>query len=192
MDLRPTRLECTMDLAKGYIHEYFDQNPLSMLLLLGIRDGLAERWSTWSGNPTELVNQLDKVRKEPLGEPSIQNALELSKQTLQHVPSHVSREVILVYGSLSTCDPTSLADTISSLVANQIRVSIIGLSASLKICETIARETKGTYKVILNDAHFKELLHGHVPPPPLLQTTNQMIQMGFPRHSLPSMCAWYE
>jgi transcription initiation factor TFIIH subunit 2 len=101
MDLRPNRLECTLDLVKEFITEYFDQNPLSLVMIIGIRDGLAERWTTWSGNPTEIIQQLNNTSYIAIGEPSIQNALELGRQTLLHVPSHASREILMLYGSLS-------------------------------------------------------------------------------------------
>jgi transcription initiation factor TFIIH subunit 2 len=101
MDLRPTRLERTLELVNEFIVEYFDQNPLSLLMIVGIRDGLAERWTSWTGNPTDLIQQLGKVSTITMGEPSMQNALELSRQALIHVPTHVSREILLLYGSLS-------------------------------------------------------------------------------------------
>jgi transcription initiation factor TFIIH subunit 2 len=140
--------------------------------------------------------QLDKVSKETIGEPSIQNALELAQQTLMHTPNHVSREVILLFGSLSSCDPGNLEETVVGLVNDFIRVSIIGLCAQLRICEWIAQVTNGTYRVILNEAHYKELLHAHVPPPPLtLEKKNQMIQMGFPTGKefyRPTLCACHQ
>ena len=40
----------------------------------------------------------------------------------RHMPSHASREVLIVLGSLSTCDPGDIADT--------IKVSVISVKHS--------------------------------------------------------------
>jgi hypothetical protein len=96
---------------------------------------------------------------------------------------------------LCSCDPSNLEDTIERLVHDQIRVSIVGLSAQIRICQTIAEKTNGTYHVVMNETHYKELFSLHVPPPPILQTKpTQMIQMGFPvskNFQKPGLCIWY-
>ena len=177
-DLRPNRLDATLTLVKSFIREFFDQNPLSLMLILAMRDGLCERWSTWLGNPNDLSKVVDQ-RYEPSGDCSLKNALEMCRQALVHVPSHVSREVLIIYGALYTSDPGDIYKSIKDLSKDSIRVSIVGLSAQLKICQTIVNETKGTYDVITNESHYKEILHQHVLPPPL-HSNSTWIHMGFP------------
>ena len=46
------------------------------------------------------------------GEPSVQNALEVALASLKHLPLHTSREILIVYGSLTTCDPGEVQATI--------------------------------------------------------------------------------
>lgn len=46
------------------------------------------------------------------GEPSIQNALELALRSLRMLPSHASREILILMGSLTTCDPGDISVTI--------------------------------------------------------------------------------
>jgi transcription initiation factor TFIIH subunit 2 len=98
-DLLPTRLDFTCELACKFIVDFFDQNPLSHVAIVGIKDGTAVKWCEFSGNPNELVAAL-KVKRMPVGEPSIQNALELSRNSLQFTPDHISREILVLYGSL--------------------------------------------------------------------------------------------
>lgn len=50
------------------------------------------------------------------GEPSLQNALELALKTLKMLPSHASKEVLLIMGSLTTCDPSDIEETIQVLI----------------------------------------------------------------------------
>lgn len=46
------------------------------------------------------------------GEPSLQNALELAISSLKMLPSHASREVLIILGSLTTCDPGDINQTV--------------------------------------------------------------------------------
>ena len=84
-DLRPTRFDLTLQLARQFVAEYFDQNPIGQLAILCARDGLAERLSLMGGNTFDHGAVLSSRRKlEPRGEPSIQNALEMALSSLTH------------------------------------------------------------------------------------------------------------
>ncbi|TPX66741.1 hypothetical protein SpCBS45565_g04287 [Spizellomyces sp. 'palustris'] len=86
LDLKPSRIECTMRLAEEFIGEYFDQNPLSQLGIIITRDALAEQLTELTGNPTDHTSALQKrSNREPKGEPSLQNALELARTSLAYV-----------------------------------------------------------------------------------------------------------
>ncbi|KAJ3035474.1 hypothetical protein HDV00_003723 [Rhizophlyctis rosea] len=195
LDLKPSRLECSLNLAEQFINEYFDQNPLSQLGVILTRNGLAEKITELSGNPSEHIEAIRKKENRlPQGEPSLQNMLELARTSLHHVPSHGSREVLVLYGALTTCDPGNILDTISLLKQDTIRVSMIGLSAEVQICRTICKETNGTYGVVINESHYKDLLFENVPPPPLAVAKNNsnLIKMGFPVSKIfdsPVLCA---
>ena len=82
-DLRPTRYELTLNYACEFVTEYFEQNPISQLGVIGMRDGLAVRVSDLSGNPHDAITAIQAQRKkEPLGNPSLQNALEMARASL--------------------------------------------------------------------------------------------------------------
>lgn len=107
------------------------------------------------------------------------------------MPGHTSREVLIIFSSLTTCDPSNIYDLIKvgpklkldsrgdsvvnlllvvrtlffkviiykifllksfifldlmkTLKAAKIRVSVIGLSAEVRVCTVLARETGGKY-----------------------------------------------
>ena len=66
-----------------------------------------------SGNPRRHITALQKLKdRVNQGEPSLQNSLELAMQTLRHMPSHASREVLAIFGSLTTCDPGDILQTV--------------------------------------------------------------------------------
>lgn len=108
--------------------------------------------------------------------------------TLKHMPGHTSREVLVIFSSLTTCDPSNIYDLIKCLKATKIRVSVIGLSAEVRVCTVLARETGGTHNVILDESHFRDLLNYHVRPPPANSNSEcSLIRMGFPQHTMGSL-----
>ena len=66
------------------------------------------------------------------------------------MPTHTSREVLILMGSLTTCDPSDIHQTITSLCLQNIRCSVIGLAAEIRVCQTLAKQTKGVYDVLLD------------------------------------------
>jgi transcription initiation factor TFIIH subunit 2 len=85
-DLRPTRYLLTLRYAQEFIREFFEQNPISQIGVLGLRDGLAVRISDMSGNPTEHITAIQDLRsQDPKGLPSLQNGLEMARGALLYV-----------------------------------------------------------------------------------------------------------
>ncbi len=65
--------------------------------------------------------------------------------------------MLLIIGSLTTCDPTDIFATIRECKKAKIRCSIIGLAAEVHICKKICAELEGIYAVILDEVHFNDL-----------------------------------
>ncbi|RKF62216.1 General transcription and DNA repair factor IIH subunit ssl1 [Erysiphe neolycopersici] len=187
-DLRPTRYLLTLRYASEFVNTYFEQNPISQLGIIGMRDGLATRISDVSGNPLEHLERLKSLReKEPQGNPSLQNALDMCRAVLFNTPSHGTREVLIIYGALLSSDPGDIHDTISSLIIDRIQVSIVGLAATLAICAEICQRTNAgsddNYHVALDEQHFREIVMKHTIPPVTRtkkQTQASLLMMGFP------------
>ncbi|KAJ1653904.1 hypothetical protein IWQ61_006072, partial [Dispira simplex] len=195
-DLRPNRMELVVSQVEAYVHEYFDQNPLSQLGLLITRDSLAEKISELSGNPMDHIRALQLKRLVTTGgEPSLQNALELATQSLQHAPAHGTREILFIFGSLTTCDPGNIRLTLEAAKAKHVQCSMVHLGAEVKLFRDLCDQTKGTFGVAMNEAHFKDLLFETVPPPPLAGRNKaaDLILMGFPMRIIqpaPTFCVW--
>ncbi|KAG1661243.1 General transcription factor IIH subunit 2 [Nymphon striatum] len=203
-DLKPTRLLCVLKLLQMFTEEYFDQNPISQIGFIATRNKRVEKLSELAGNPKRHIDILKKSEKFACsGEPSLQNSLELAATTMRHMPSHSSREILIIFGSLTTCDPGDIEETIGDLKKNNIRCSIIGLAAELRICKHICHVTKGTYNVILDEHHLKDLIYQHTEPvSATINTESSLVRMGkqttssFPNHRLasdenstPAMCS---
>jgi transcription initiation factor TFIIH subunit 2 len=48
-DLRPSRFDLTLEYAREFITEWFDQNPLGQMAIVGMRAGVGERIGEMSG-----------------------------------------------------------------------------------------------------------------------------------------------
>ena len=82
-DLRPTRYLLTIRYASEFVTEFFEQNPISQLGIIGMRDGLAVRVSEMSGNPADHISRLQTLREQdPKGHASLQNALDMGRAAL--------------------------------------------------------------------------------------------------------------
>lgn len=181
-DLKPTRLLCSVKLLEIFLNEFFDQNPISQLGIIVMHNKRAEKLSDLGGNATKHIKALSTLNRTSLiGEPSLQNGLELAQRSLKLLPSHASREILVIMGSLTTCDPTDINVTIDTLKLDGVRCSVIGLAAEVHICRQLANKTGGVYNVILDDSHFRDLLLQNVDPPPAAGCLDaSLIKMGFP------------
>ena len=205
-DLRPSRYLLTLRYTTAFVTEFFEQNPISQLGIIGMRDGLAINLSPLSGNPNDHIANLQKLsREEPKGQPSLQNALNMAHGWLYHTPTHTTREVLILFGSLLSSDPDDIHTTISELVSSRVSVQIIGLAAQVAICSTIAARTNPsvspsqTYNVALNEQHYRDLLMRATTPPTTARATAEedsnkgsLLMMGFPSRTVdpaPSLCA---
>jgi transcription initiation factor TFIIH subunit 2 len=122
-------------MLKGFINLYFDSNPISQIGLIITRRKRVEKISELAGNPRSHIALLEQLKyQECEGETSIQNALDMGLQTLKyffcqsiesgfivvdidlsvfrHMPKYSSREMLFILGSLTTCDPGNILQTI--------------------------------------------------------------------------------
>ncbi|EXB98563.1 General transcription factor IIH subunit 2 [Morus notabilis] len=190
MDFRPSRMAVVAKHVEAFIREFFDQNPLSQVGLVTIKDGVAHCLTDLGGSPESHVKSL-MGKLECSGESSIQNALDLVHDYLNQIPSYGHREVLIFYSALSTCDPGDIMETIQKCKKSKIRCSVIGLSAEIFICKHLCQETGGSYSVALDESHFKELILEHAPPPPAIAeyAIANLIKMGFPQRAAESSIA---
>lgn len=136
--------------VEAFIREFFDQNPLSQIGLVVLKDGVAYCLTYLGGSPDSHINALkDKLTSS--GDASLQNGLDLVQSLLNQIPSYGHREVLILYSALSTCDPGDIMETVQKCKTSKIRCSVIGLSAELYICKYLCQETGGIYSVALDE-----------------------------------------
>lgn len=183
-DLRPNRYSLTFQYVAEFVSEFFDQNPISQLGIVAMRNGIATVISDLSGNPIDHINNLKSYKinnNEAKGDPSLQNALEMSRGLLLHTSQHSTKEILIIFGTLFTSDPGDIFKTINHLVAEKIRVRIVGLNAEVSICSKIVEKTnfgqiKQNYGIVLNEHHFKDLMNDCVTPLPAIKKVTKTIK----------------
>lgn len=116
-----------------------------------------------------------------------------------HTPTHGTREVLIIFGALLSSDPGDIHHTISALVADRIRVSIVGLAAEVAVCRELCTRTNSgddsVYGIALDEVHFRELVMATTTPPVAHsreQASNSLLRMGFPSRVVEdahSLCA---
>lgn len=183
-DMRPSRLTVVRENAEAFIHQYFDQNPISQLSVITTSDRTSSKLTDLSGNPKHHIHALGSIGA-PKGVPSVQSVLIMANGILRHIPDYGHRELLLVFGSLSTCDAGDVFKTIEETVALKIRCSVICLSAEVHLCHRLCQLTHGNFSLALDAHHFAELVQSHVTPPPELRqhanTTARFVYLGFPK-----------
>ena len=190
------RLEIMLQVVMEYTEEYFDQNPLSHLGIIICKNGEAQVLSLLSGSKRSVVTAIAAIREgvttglvgKAAGEFSLQNGLEVAGRSLGMMPKHGSREVLIIVGALSTCDPGDvLVETLPRLMGTNTRVNCIAMCAEMHVCRKISEMSGGVMGVALDGRHMKDLLLNFIAPPPALvkeqnekQMTCVFMPMGFP------------
>ena len=192
-DYKPCRLEVSKACVKQFIGEYYDQNPISQLGVIATRDRTCDRVTELSGNPKNHIHMIKDI-KNMSGLASLQNTMLLGMSMLRHIPNYGHREMLIVFSSLSTCDPGDIFASIKEAKTQKVRISVICLVAEVFICRQIAELTGGTFSVALDATHLSELLLTHTIPPPEVQRNESLvtdfIYMGFPKRTFDSHTAF--
>ena len=197
-DMKPTRLSVTKVHLKRFIENYFDQNPLSLISLQSTGEGRASIISDFFWSPSEHIDKLMEMEMKD-GDPSLQNSLELVMNQFKEVPKYAFKEVLIIYSSMITWDPSNIFDTIALLKENGVRVSIISLSAAVFILQKICQETSGEFSVAIDSTHYEELLQRNLLPKVSLSVIEErdvlLVKMGFPKKTItktPVICSCHK
>ncbi|TKC37386.1 hypothetical protein EI555_009334, partial [Monodon monoceros] len=169
-DLKPNRLTCTLKLLEYFVEEYFDQNPISQIGIIVTKSKRAEKLTELSEmkNPLVILIGLLKVPSLPLNRITAINHTD-SNNILFF--KHINYSIFFLPSKL-----TIYLDFTKTLKAAKIRVSVIGLSAEVRVCTVLARETGGIYlessifthnyyvKIYFENEHFQmvKLLQNYI------------------------------
>ena len=63
----------------------------------------------------------------------------------RQTPPYGSKEVLVIMGALHTTDPGDIFDSIKNVKADNIRCSVMSLSAEVYVCKILAKSTGGMF-----------------------------------------------
>ncbi|OHS93140.1 General transcription factor IIH subunit 2 [Tritrichomonas foetus] len=189
LDFGMPRIRLITEELSSFISGYIDQNPLSQVSIVTTFNYKAQIQTPLCGDIKLHLNTLQHLTDiTTAGEPSIYNALTVASNLLSTVPPYSTKEVLMIYGSLNSCDPQPF-DSLLNLVTNNNKspfkctVSTIGLSSEIDILKKLAEATNGKYNIPLSKDHLTDLLNSHVLPPAWNDMTQRrrFIPFGFTR-----------
>ncbi len=187
-DYAPSRLQACKIATEKFVHEYYDQNPISQMSIITSQDGVCEELTKLSGNSKAHIKPIKKLIRTS-GSASLRNIMIRAMASLEHVPDYGHKECLIIYNSLSTCDPgfDVVVEAIKIAKKKKVHFSVICLAAELYICRKIAEETMGTFNVAIDPQHLSELLMQHTVPPAEVRASlpshADMVYMGFPKRT---------
>ena len=199
-DFRPSRIALISALCKKFIREFFEQNPLSHLGVLVMRNKVVEQLTPLSGSPELHVAALgDAIKKSCYGEVSLQNCLESALPGLvQCSPPYGCKELLILSTSLTTIDNGDIFKSIEECEKKNVRISIVGISAEVRICKRICDQTGGQYSVATSELNFDQTIMNHARPPAQRSNSSEtdagarLVFMGFPDNADNTSVAYFD
>jgi transcription initiation factor TFIIH subunit 2 len=176
------RIRLLAECVRPFLTEFFEQNPISQVSVMATYGGQGHVLTPLCGSLDLHLRCVDGLADVAAGgDASIQNCLAVASSVLKTAARYSTREIIVIYGALNTCDVCPIDATIRSLVASAVKVSVIGFGAAVFVLSRITSETGGLYSVPLDAEHFRNILSAHIEPPEWAATHTrlEMIPFGF-------------
>jgi len=167
-----------------FIPLFFSSSPLGRIGVVCLKNRRAERLVPLGASPNEIRTKLTSVlEKGPKceGECSMVNGIKLCTDMLNSAGQDASKEIIFLLGALSTIDPDGPHEALDMVKINNIRCSVVSLSAEVKIWKDLTQVSDGNYFVPLDVHSISEKLEILArPPKDTAGKQATLMRMGFP------------
>ncbi|TNV79005.1 hypothetical protein FGO68_gene4403 [Halteria grandinella] len=192
-EMRPNRAIVIKSYLAEFIRDFFDINPLSQISFIVTYKEKAVLLTDFADSPIEHINKLLQFQDFE-GNASLQNALDIAVENFSHptVPTYAHKEVLVIFSSITNCDPGNIFDTFAQMYKQKIQGSVISLSAAIYMLQKLADTTRGEFMLSKSQQHFQELLKRCLIPRESIKmqqlqgqqqegvSNAQLIKMGFP------------
>ena len=173
------------ELVTSFIPRFFELNPLSCISLISLRDGKAKFITRMGGQPKSQCTRLKQFidRQNLAGKATLSLALDLVISSSKDIPGYATREVLVIWGSISSQDALEkvlIPTMLEKVQAAQVKVSVVSLEPEVNAIRQLAEGSGGRFSVSLNSHHCKTLLESHLNPPDYAALKPLYIKMGFP------------
>ncbi|SBT80680.1 general transcription factor IIH subunit 2, putative [Plasmodium malariae] len=118
------------------------------VVLESLKNSSAKLIQSLTSNIDDILSSLLKERSNGLqGSPSLQEGLEIAHDLLIDMPMYGTKEIVIMYSSIRTCDKNNILNILELLVKNNIYVNCISIAPEMHILKYICERTKGIYKI---------------------------------------------
>lgn len=194
LDLKPDRIRCTSIAIQSFTKQFFDQNPISHMAIIMLRNGISTLVLPFSSSVDEInaviASELEVDRCT--GVASFQLGLERAQECLMSVPSFCTRELFCIWGSMRTIDSGDVFKALKQTRSVDARISVISYAPEINVLKTAANSTGGSFQVATGEAHVAECLRSLIIPPVwAVGKKNRLVPMGFPSSrpsTAPAIC----
>ncbi|KAK2951707.1 putative General transcription factor IIH subunit 2 [Blattamonas nauphoetae] len=187
---KPGRTAFLKQTLRAFAREFFDQNSLSRLGVIGLFHSEGHILVMPTGNLQDILSFCDKPL-ETGGEPSIRNGLKTAHIVLRFIPEYVSKEILILYSSVRTCDPTPIGDVVKDLKERSVRCFVVSFAGELHVLTKLALDTSGSHHVPMNLDVTQQILSKFTLPFPVDSSSHSFtkairpIPIGIPQRSSP-------
>ena len=184
-DYKPTRYDYILSELCDFIESFFQQNPLSYISLIAMREGSANFITRMNGQPNFQIKKLREYiqSNHPSGSCSLVKAIDLVLKSGE-MPLYASREVLVVWGSLSSVDNPQtpihpyLTERISS--SGGLDATVVSMSPEVFAVKRLSTQLL----VAISPPDFRNKLTSLLQPKNNAQAKPVYIKMGFPMKSV--------
>ncbi|SBT01543.1 general transcription factor IIH subunit 2, putative (P44) [Plasmodium malariae] len=146
--LRGAKRKITDIYSHAFLKNFFFKNPVGHVGVVALKNSSAKLIQSLTSNIDDILSSLLKERSNGLqGSPSLQEGLEIAHDLLIDMPMYGTKEIVIMYSSIRTCDKNNILNILELLVKNNIYVNCISIAPEMHILKYICERTKGIYKI---------------------------------------------
>ncbi|SBT82313.1 TFIIH basal transcription factor subunit, putative [Plasmodium ovale] len=147
-DFKPDRINVVLECVETFLKNFFFKNPVGHVGVVALKNSSAKLIQPFTSNADDILKSLVKERSMGLqGSPSLQEGLEIAHDLLIDMPLYGTKEILIMYGSIRTCDRKNILKITELIVKNNMYVNCISIAPEMHILKHICEKTNGIYKI---------------------------------------------
>ncbi|EUD68835.1 transcription initiation factor TFIIH subunit 2 [Plasmodium inui San Antonio 1] len=149
-DFKPDRINVVLECVENFLTNFFFKNPVGHVGVVALKNSSAKLIQPLTSNMEDIMNALLKERSMGLqGSPSLQQGLEIAHDLLMDIPLYGTKEILIMYGSIRTCDKKNILNILNLIGKNNMHVNCVSIAPEMHILKHICEETNGAYKICM-------------------------------------------
>jgi transcription initiation factor TFIIH subunit 2 len=176
-DFPPSRLAAILEASRECVTSFFSKNPVASMGVVAASHSNARtiaRLSHGVRAVSKALATIDAADQDAAtvghasssaslafgvgGDFSVSSVVDECLSVLEAVPPFGTKDIVLLYGAISTRDTTDVEALLARAKRLNVRIHVIGLSGEVHAFHHVASATGGSFHVALSASHLSELL----------------------------------